>query len=228
MRPLDHVARKVLDDIHTQTPAKDYTEAMSAWRLYKTVDTYEFPDNEDILFTIYENRKQAEILEALILSECPEDVIETSLHVPVCVTKWYKELFYDISVFRTDLDRLVYLTEYEDEWARDLKTKAVNLGYEFVLFNFANLVPKTDVQKRLIERMFMATAYKAMAMNYNGIKSEVNKQAVKHAELMIKAYELLVKTNAEEVGSNYDLVGLLTVSSEKPVRKNKPVAEEFA
>jgi hypothetical protein len=209
MRQLDHVAQKVLYDIRNKVAPSGYSEAMLAWRAYNEEDSPAVSGTADIVFSIHESPRQSEILEALLLSGCPPEIIQEALSVPVAVTEWYAELFFDIAVFRTDLDRLEYLEDYADPWGRDLKLKAVNLGYEFVLFNFANLVPKTASQKKLVERMFMATAYKAMAMNYNGIKSEVNRQAVKHAELMIKAFDLLAKTNADDTNGSYDLVSLL-------------------
>lgn len=219
MLQLDHVAQRVLDDIATSKPADDYTEPMLELRTYYTDKNDSLSTTAQITFSIKESKKQSEILESLILSNCPEDIIEEHLAVPKKVVDWYKELFFDTHAFRTKLDVIEYITEYPDDFGRDLKTKAVNLGYEFVLFNFANLVPKTQSQKKLIERMFMATAYKAMAMNYNGIKTEVNKQAVKHAELMIKAYELLVKTNIDDTDTSYDLVKLLTTNNTKQIEQ---------
>lgn len=97
--------------------------------------------------------------------------------------------------------------------------KAVSLGYEFVLFTFANLVPKTNAQKKLVERLFMATAYKAMAMNMHGIASSVTRLAVKHAELMLKAYDTLVRANANESPDDYNLVALLACEAPESAAK---------
>jgi len=210
MRALDHVARKVLADVAAgRAPDKAYSDAMSAWYRKNAEDGPELSVTAEIVFSIHESQTQSEIIEALILSKCPEETVEEAFAVPKEAVAWYSELFFDISAFRTDLDRLEYLENYPDGWARDLKTRAVNLGYEFVLFTYANLIPKTVSQKKLVERMFMATAYKAMAMNYNGIGTAANKQAVKHAELMIRAFDLLAKTNAEENSGTHDLVMLL-------------------
>ena len=229
---MDHVAQQVLHDIKTRTEPEQYTDAMLEWHAYKSRNTTELSETGEIVFGIHNSLRQSEILEALLLSHCPYETIREALAVPVKVSEWYAELFFDISVFRTDLDRLEYIEDYPDRFGRELKSKAVSLGYEFVLFTFANLVPKTASQKRLVERMFMATAYKAMAMNYNGIKSDVSKQAVKHAELMLRAYDLLVKTNQDDTGSSYDLVNLLAADAEEivpvPITDfSKPLAEEI-
>ena len=229
MQALDHVARSVLADIRKKVaPSDEYTEAMLAWYNYNTRKpiTASLKQTADITFTIRASKKQSEILEALLLSHCPYETIEEALSVPIKVSKWYAELFFDLSAFKTDLDRIEYLEEYDNPAGKDLKLKAFNLGYEFVLFTYANLVPKTDSQKKLVERMFMATAYKAMHMNYNGINSSVNKQAVKHAELMIKAYELLVKTNQDDSNNNYDLVSLLAADDALDKQMEAIKAEE--
>ena len=226
MRPLDHVSQKVLQDIEVGTAPKNYTEAMRAWHEYNTKKVPSIPEDALIAFEIHKSWRQAEILEALLLSKCPEEEIQSAFSVPTQSIKIYAELFYDISVFRTDLDRLEYLEDYQNDFGRELKQKAVSLGYDFVLFTYANLIPKTPSQKKLIERMFMATAYKAMSMNYNSIRSEVNRQAVKHAELMIKAYELLTKVNEDDSSSNYDLVRLLAIDTKHLQSSVKKLASE--
>lgn len=202
--------------------AEEYSEAMLAYRDYRLGK--EVHENHEIAFAINESPRQKEILEALLLSGCPLQELKLAFDVPEISAQAYSELFFDQAVFRTGLDRLEYLEDYPDAFGKDLKIKAVNLGYEFVLFNFANLVPKTNSQKKLIEKMFMSTAYKAMAMNFNGIKSEANKQAVKHAELMMKAYELLAKINADEGTGDYDLVSFLAMDD---VKDNIPIPKDL-
>lgn len=224
MLPLDHAARKVLDDLAEKRKPQNYTKAMLDYRMHKSGN--DIPETSEIAFAIRESPRQAEILEALLLSGCPFPEIEEAFRVPAESARIYAELFFDTAVFRTDLDRLEYLEDYPDAFGRDLKSKAVSLGYDFVLFTFASLIPKTPSQKKLLERMFMATAYKAMSMNYSGIKSEVNKLAVKHAELMIRAYDLLAKVNAEETPESYDLVSLLAAQPEI-VPSLKPASEEI-
>ena len=226
MTPLDHRAQRVLADMAAaRAPDDAYTDAM---RAYYEHQSGQKSDLCEIICTIRQSRLQSEILEALLLSNCPEQEIFDALAVPVQASCWYAELFFDTAVFKTGLDRIEYLEEYPDSFGRDVKMKAVSLGYEFVLFTYANLVPKTAAQKKLVERMFMATSYKAMAMNYNGIKSDVSKQAVRHAELMMRAYDLLVKTNADETNSNYDLVTLLATEDTAPAAATaKPQAEDI-
>ncbi len=227
MLALDHLAKKVLQDIQGKVRPREYSPAMVAWHSYKSGSGQTLTKAQRVAFAIHESPRQTEILEALLLSNCPVETICEAFDLPPESVAIYAELFFDQSAFLTRLDRLEYLEDYPDPWGRDLKLRAVNLGYEYVLFTFANLVPKTPAQKKLVERMFMATAYKAMAMNYNGIRTDASKQAIRHAELMIRAYELLAKTNAEENSGNYDLVSLLAADApEAPKEQGQPRPED--
>lgn len=208
---LAHVASLVEADVAAgRKPGPAYTPAMRFWYTVTSEDDPELDRTGRVVLSMRRSETQREILEALILSACPEETIERALAVPKEATAWYRELFFDTTAFLTDLDKIEYLTNYEDDFGRELKNRAVSLGYEFVLFTYANLVPRTEVQKQLVERMFMATAYKAMSMNYSGIRTEITKNAVKHAELMLKAYEALRRYSDDDPSSGHDLTAFLT------------------
>ena len=208
---LAHVAWLVEADVAAgRKPGPAYTPAMRFWYTVTSEDDPELDRTGRVVLSMRRSETQREILEALILSACPEETIERALAVPKEATAWYRELFFDTTAFLTDLDKIEYLPNYEDDFGRELKNRAVSLGYEFVLFTYANLVPKTEVQKQLVERMFMATAYKAMSMNYSGIRTEITKNAVKHAELMLKAYEALRRYSDDDPSSGHDLTAFLT------------------
>lgn len=208
---LAHVASLVEADVASgRKPGPAYTQAMRFWYAVMSEDDPELDRTGRVVLSMRRSETQREILEALILSACPEETIERALAVPKEATAWYRELFFDTAAFLTDLDKIEYLTNYEDDFGRELKNRAVSLGYEFVLFTYANLVPRTEVQKQLVERMFMATAYKAMSMNYSGIRTEITKNAVKHAELMLKAYEAIRRYSDDDPSSGHDLTAFLT------------------
>lgn len=208
---LAHVALGVEADVAAgRAPGDAYTPAMRFWYACKSEDDPELDNTACIVLSIRQSDTQREILEALILSGCPAEIVESALAVPRQATAWYRELFFDTGAFLTNLDKIEYLANYDDDFGRELKSRAVSLGYEFVLFTYANLVPKTAAQKALVERMFMATAYKAMAMNYNGIKTEITRNAVKHAELMLKAYEALRRSGDDDSSAGHDLTAFLT------------------
>ena len=222
MKPLNHVEQKIQADINARSKPTNYTAAMQAWHTYLTEGT--FTDKQvEILAEIRSDFTQREILEALLLSNCPSEEIEKYLKIPVQTCEWYKELFFDTNVFLTELSRIVYIETYADnrpkketssyEWAKELKLRAVNLGYEYVLYSYANVIPDSVKQQELIERMFMASSYKAMNSNYYGINSDVTKNAVKHAELMLKAHDALQKIREGNADVGQDLVAIVTSSN---------------
>lgn len=221
---MDRVAKRVLDDISNAVcNCDDYTEAMRLWREYQ--EHGGCTDEEaDIAFSIAADKTQTEIVQALLLSGCPDNVLEEAFAVPARSVAIYNELFFNTKVFRTSLDKLSYVENYPDSFGRELKIRALNLGYEYVLYTYGNIVPKTEAQRALVQRMFMSSAYKAMSMNYNGITSSVTKQAVEHAKLMLKAFEALERTSAETVHAEYDLSRIL-MTEEKPDTRPGPAVE---
>lgn len=206
---MDRVAKRVQKDARNNIrPSPEYSESMLHYWEHCTVG-HCTSTQADIAFTIYEDQTQKEILESLLLSECPDQDIIDAFLVPQNSIEIYKELFFDVKYFRTKLDKISYLENYSDSFGKELKIRAVNLGYEYVLYTYADIVPKTSAQKQLVQRMFMSAAYKAMSMNYNGITSSTTKQAIEHGKLMLKAYETLTKINSEDVSDAYDLTRII-------------------
>ena len=207
---MDTVAKRVRQDARRRSaPGPEYTEAMRAYRRWLAKKPNENEDEAAVAFAIHGDSTQSEILEALLLSGCPPEDIETAFDVPVRASLWYKELFFDTAKFKTKLDKISYVENYPDPFGKALKTRALNLGYEYVLYTYANIVPKTESQRRLVRTMFMTAAYKAMAMNYSGMTSTVTKSAVEHAKLMLKAYEALERFSGDDSGAPDNLVKIL-------------------
>lgn len=188
----------------SKTPAEDFTPAMLLYWDY--LNTGECSDvDADIAFEIYSDDTQREILEALILGNCPDSDIFEAFKIPLKAIRYYKELFFDVTWFRTHLEKISYIEQYDDPLGRELKVRALNIGYEYILFTYANIVPRTNAQKALIQKMFMSSAYKAMNMNYASMNSATMRQAVEHGKLMLKAYETLEKINTESTNESYSL-----------------------
>lgn len=210
---MDSVAQSVLRDIKRKAPAVNYTPAMLMWREYN--EKGHCSDvAADIACHMYKDKTQSEIIQALLLSECPAEDITKVFLVPTESVNIYRELFFDTRKFRTKLDKLSYVENYPDLFGQELKKRALNLGYEYVLYTYGNIVPKTDGQKNLVQRMFMSTAYKAMSMNFNGITTNATKQSVEHAKVMLKAYEALEKSETGTVDGAFELARVL-VEEEK-------------
>ena len=169
-------------------------------------------------FDVHESLWQRRIVEALMLSGCPDDVFTEALGLPQEAMDIYRELFFDPSRFRNKLAMIAYLEELPDPEERTLKIMAVNLSYEFVLFKYMSIVPKSEAQDQIVQRLFLSTAYKAMAMNYVSMNSATMKVAIEHAKLMLKAYEALKDLSSDKMETANNLFEVLVkVDSEAKI-----------
>jgi len=207
---MDSKARQVHEDVkRSKKPDKNYTEAMQQYHEFCRTRSCQSEDAR-VAFDIYFDELQKEIVESLLFGDAEYDDIESAFGVTRESLDIYEELFFDRSKFRNKLDKLSYLENYPNKFGKELKMRAMNLGPEFVLYTYANIVPKTTDQQKLVQRMFMASAYKAMSMNYNSLDSKITKNAVDHAKLMLKAWEVLQKFNNEDITDDTDLVKVIT------------------
>lgn len=208
---LDAKAKQVINDFkNLEKPNDEYSENMKLFYEYIKIGTSE--DNEaDIAFSIYYDEYQKEIVEALIFSDAEPEDVEPAFDLNERMLSIYEELFFNKTAFRTKLDKLSYLNNYGsiNPMGKEIKMRALNLGPEFIYFTYANIVPKTTQQRKLVQRMFMASAYKAMSINYNGINSKVTNAAVQHAKLMIEAFKALEKFSGEDMGEETNIVKVL-------------------
>ena len=191
---------------------KGLTKAEQLW--WKHCHGEKVSQEASIAFGIYGDAVQREIFEALLLSSCPPEEIKSAFNVPPESVAIYKELFFDPAKFRTGLERISYLENYPDEFGKSLKQRAVDLGYAYVLFVYANIVPKTAEQKALVQKMFMSSAYKAMNMNYMGMNAAAMNKAIEHGKLMLKAFETLTRLESAGVDESYQLTEYITNQDE--------------
>ena len=188
----------------------DYTAAELLKRHKQGKDV---PEYASIAFAIHDDSVQKEILEALLLSGCPEDEMKSAFNISPESVAIYKELFFDPAKFRTGLEKISYLENYPDEFGKSLKQRAADLGYSYVLFVYANKVPRTSEQKALVEKMFMSSAYKAMNMNYMSMNAATMNKAIEHGKLMLKAFETLTKLESAGTDDNYQLTEYITAKN---------------
>jgi hypothetical protein len=207
---MDEKANTVIYDFQKgRKPSEEYTEAMTQYYTYVSQGTCSDAEVYTA-FHIYGDKLQKEIIEALLFGDADFGDIEEAFGVSAKTLNVYEELFFDRTKFKNKLDKLSYVESYKDKLGRELKLRALNLGPEFVLYTYANIVPKTSQQRTLVQRMFMASAYKAMSINYNTLDSKVTKNAVDHAKLMLKAWEALQKFSEEDVSDDMDLIKIAT------------------
>lgn len=223
---MDSKARKVQEDVkRSKKPTKDYTDVMKQYHEY--LRKGECPEEAyQIAFDAYDNNLQKEIIEALLFGEAaPEDITEVFGFSEEAQAA-YEELFFDRTKFRNKLDKLAYLEAYPSEFGKQLKMRSMNLGPEFVFYTYGNIVPKTATQRQLVQRMFMAAAYKAMAINYNALDTKVTKNALDHAKMMLKAWEALQKFSEEEMTDETDLLKIAMKQDPSFDFKDNPLVKE--
>lgn len=203
-----------------------YTEAMKAYHKYLASDVC--TDDEYLqAFQAYSDVLQSEILESLILANAEPRDVKTIFGVSEKTLRTYRELFFDISKIKTKLQMVSYLEGLPPGLGKELKLRAVNLGPEYVFFTYGNAIPKTEVQKDLVRRMFMTSAYKAMSMNFSSMNSKTSKNAIEHAKLMLKAYETMDKLLKDGAESDMEFLEVLTQGSMSYTFEPKPAKRDI-
>jgi len=202
---------KIREDIQLGTPEDDeYTEAMKAYREYLTLEVCE---NDEFLyaFEIFEDNFKKEIVEALFLADAEPVDISISFDMSATTLETYRELFFDTeNTFRSSLDKVCYIEDYENTFGKDLKLRAYSLGPQFIYFKYGNVVPKTEEQRVLVKKMFLASAYRAMEANFNPLNSRVTKHAMEWSKTMIKTYEVMEKLMGDDTDHGNDLLTIIT------------------
>lgn len=222
---MDSRAKRVIKDINNKNNAhKGYTDEMIQYYIYLEEDRCS-SEHFSVAFDIYDNPLKKEIIESLLFGEAEYKDVEDAFGVSVKSLEIYHHLFFNTDKFRNKLDKLAYLDVYPNKVGKELKMRSMNLGPEFIYYTYANIVPKTSKQKALVQRMFMASAYKAMSINYNTIDSKITKNALEHAKLMLKAFEALQRVGEEDLSDETDLIKVLSAKSTKDLN-NHPLVKE--
>lgn len=208
-RALRHIADLVEEDFKLgKKPTKtSYSETMLEYLALLT--SGKCHDNVKYASEIYEDNSRREVVEAALFGGATDEELDEVFGLSIELLVVYRELFFDLSVFRTKLDKIGYLENYPDAEGRELKLRAYSLGPEFIYFRYGNLVPKTENQRALVKKMFLSSAYRAMEANFNPINSKVSKISLDHAKIMLKSFEAMEKLLQNDTSDNYDLVALL-------------------
>jgi hypothetical protein len=194
----------------TPTPdLGDFTLTMNQYRMFLVHGTHSDPD---ICYaaTIPQDNTKKEIVESLLLSNAKTEEITEVFGLTERTLDVYQELFFDMSKFLTKLDYVSYLESYPAGMGKELKLRAYTFGAEYVYYKYGNVVPKSEDQKTLVKRMFMASAYKAMEANFNPTTSKVTKVALDWSKTMLQAYAAMEKLMGQENTSSVDLVTIIT------------------
>jgi len=219
---LSQKADRVESDVRrARKPDSDYTEAMGHYHTYLRTHSSGSLDH-DYAFRSYEDPLKREIIEALLLSGAEFSDVKEHLGIPEKSMEVYRELFFDTSLMLNRLDWLSYIEGYDNPAGKELKIRALNLGPEFIYFKYANVVPKTESQRTLVKKMFMASAYRAMEANYNSMNSNISRASLQWSQTMLKCYEAIEKLMGEDNADSGDLVTILT---SRKLAETKPVED---
>ena len=172
-------------------PDENYTEPMKL--LYEYLKDATCPCFLHLqAFQIREDQVQNDIIECSLLADSKYEDIESIFGIKKETVEVFKELFFDTAAFTSKLEKISYVNRCTDK-QKDLKLRAISLGPEFIFYNYGSSLPSDELQKNLMRRLYMTSAYKAMSMHYNSLTSETSKQAVEYAKLTLKAFETLEK-----------------------------------
>ena len=160
---------------------------------------------------IYENAYKQEVLEAFILSRATSDEIENILNVPTNVIEIYKILFFDIEIFKDELDIEAYAQTYVDTldgFGKKLKVAAITLGKEYLFYRFCRGTNGVDMEaalKNLIETSYML----AQATKLNPLDSNASREARQWAKLTASLIESYKKISDDSGASSDEFILIL-------------------
>lgn len=216
---------QVVSDLkNKKSPSDEYTPNML--ELHKHLKASCICEHCLTAFRIREDVIQREIVESLLLVNCPPESIEIAFQVPAKAIEVYQELFFDVRVFQSKLDKISYIESYKDAFGKELKLRALSLGHEFVFYTYGGLLPSAGAQRELMQRMFMSSAYKAMSMHFNSATAAASKQATEFAKLMLKTHETLEKFGPADDGTGNELHQILLSEVEEIALRHPEINQE--
>lgn len=202
MNHVDHKAKRIKDGIAVKGEAE---KKYAAWLAGKKV-----PLEYEIAFDTYETFDKREKLESLLIGGCPDDVLVNIMGIPEKTISIYKELFFDLSVLYTHIDKLYFAEHYYDEQqgrhpVDNLVLRGLNQGYEVLLLQYCNLVPSKAESINILKRIFAAAVYKATSVQYTGIGTQIDKRAIEHCNLALKIIDSLdmFKSDSTDIEGNF-------------------------
>lgn len=187
---VDHLARDVQAGTVADTEA---TTNYAAWLSGESV-----PLEYQIAFDTYSDFAKRVKLESLLMGNCPDEVLIGTLGFTQTTLDAYRELFFDLSVLHTDIDKLVFAERYyKENTGRDVPAvdnlilRGYNQGYHVLLLQYCNLVPTSEESLNILRRVFAGAVYKATSVQYTGMGSTIDKRAIEHCQLALKILDTM-------------------------------------
>ena len=207
MRAQKQVNHRALAIRNGEKPRSEAEKQYAAWLAGKDV-----PEHYEIAFVTYEDFARREKLESLLMGACPDEVLEKALSFPAKATAVYKELFFDLSVLRTDIDKLVFAENYYKNMTGhnvpavdNCILRGFNQGYTLLLLQYCNMTPTQAEALDILKRVLAAAIYKATSVQYTGMGSGVDKRAIEHCQLALRILDTMdsLKTDSDDNATSY-------------------------
>ncbi len=149
----------------------------------------------DYACDIHESEFRREILQAWIAANATSQQIHDCLRTPVDVINAYRHLFFNIGVFRDDLDLFDWVHEYNGtDYGKTLLMQAVSTGVQGLMWQFnrgdANIDPKGVLRQIMTDAHFRAAAGRMGAVG-----SAEAAAALRHMTVAMSAANALVKND---------------------------------
>lgn len=113
---------------------------------------------------IYESAYQRQVMQAWIVARATDAEIEKTLRIPPLVSEVYRHLFFDLAVFRDELELLDWVQSYDgDMLGRTLLQQAIVSGVPGLQWQFGRagdlkLDPKAVVNQAMVDAHFRSRA----------------------------------------------------------------------
>lgn len=147
---------------------------------------------------IHSHKFKREEMECCLLAGLTPFDIMAILEIPTTVTDAYTHLFFDVTVFEDKLDRIDYAYNYPEEYGKELKTLAVDLGKESVMIRASR--GAYSIEPKEAQNSIRSTAYiMAQIAKVNTVTSEHSRAALRWAQLCLRAAGELTE---EETGTS--------------------------
>jgi hypothetical protein len=156
--------------------------------------------NIEYPYVIYCTESIRSILEAFLLASREDQLIAEALSIPHEEVCQYRHLFFDTSVFRTDLELIAFMQSVpEDNPHKSLYRIAFNQGLGGLRWNFCRdkgLVNPEEVIRTIMTDNF----YRSLEHRGQRITGKVAKEAARLAKLSLECARVLVGEDAPKQG----------------------------
>jgi hypothetical protein len=146
---------------------------------------------------------EREIFQAWLLARASDQDIEKWLRVPPDVTQVYRYLFFDVDVFRDELDLLAWVREFETEkkgtaYGAQLLRDAVQGGVEKLCWIFGHNTFVIDAE--IVKQRTMTDMYiRSLAGRGHGAASKEAQAALAHGNAALKAAQIVGHATPSDV-----------------------------